>query len=116
MNHWKASEARSRWADLLDAAAGGDWQRVEPLRREPVIVANERDIARLLALAAPFSPEVLYEDDGSVSVWLNEFDVPGIGDSLEEAADDLLQAVRPAAVRGMRVVGQLQPPLHGSRI
>jgi len=94
MNDWKASEARNHWADLLDAAASGDWQRVEPLRREPVILASQRQLARLLELAAPFAPEVLYEDDDSVSIWLNEFDVYGSGDSLEEAAGDLLESVR----------------------
>ena len=94
MNDWKASEARNHWADLLDAAASGDWQRVEPLRREPVIVASQRQLSQLLELAAPFAPEVLYEDDGSVGIWLNEFDVYGVGDDLEQAAEDLLESVR----------------------
>lgn len=94
MSDWKASEARNHWADLIEAADRGDWQRIEPLRREPVIVASQRHLRQLLGLAAPFAPEVLYEEDGSVAIWLNELDVYGLGDSLEEAAEDLLESVR----------------------
>jgi Antitoxin of toxin-antitoxin, RelE / RelB, TA system len=114
MQDWKASEARSRWADILDAAASGDWQRIDPQRREPVLVARVRDLALLLEKAAPFSPEVLYEEDGSVTIWLNELDVYGMGGSLAEAADDLIDSVREYVEDWEEDLGQA--PNHRDRV
>jgi hypothetical protein len=91
---WNATEARQRWADLLDYAQSGDWQTIVAKRRKPLLVAAKSELVELLAKCCKFEPEVLYEDDGSVGVWLGELDVYGRGESLEEAAEDLIDSVR----------------------
>jgi len=94
LTKWSASEARQRWADILDLALAGQWQVVAAQRRDPVLVARKAELADLLAQCRRFEPEVLHEDDGSVVIWLNELDVYGHGDSVQEAAADLIDSVR----------------------
>ena len=91
---WNSSEARRRWADLLDGAQRGQWQWISASRNRDVLVTSKAEFSALLARACPFAPEVLKESDGSLAIWLSELDVFGQGDTIEEAAKDLLDSVR----------------------
>jgi hypothetical protein len=72
---WNATEARQRWADLLDYAQSGDWQTIVAKRRKPLLVAAKSELVELLAKCCKFEPEVLYEDDGSsVREYVDDWD------------------------------------------
>ena len=48
-------------------------------------------LAELLGACCPFSPEVFIDED-EVGIYLTELDVHGVGATLEEAEDDLIEA------------------------
>jgi hypothetical protein len=91
---WNSTEARRRWADLLDAAQQGQWQQISASHRRQVLVTSKAELSGLLAHFCPFAPEVLQEEDGSLAIWLPELDVFGQGHTLTEAAEDLVDSVR----------------------
>ena len=92
LRHWQASVARAQWAQLLNGVEHGDWQVIRRFN-ERVVAVRAQDMTDLLSLCCPFSPEVLFEDDG-VAIWLPELEIYGRGASLEAAATDLLEAAR----------------------
>lgn len=93
--------AAARWRALktwlsekLDEHRGRD-DGVPPELLERLRGAAEHDPSLLARAArdAPFRPE-MSSYEGEYSVWLPEFDIYGVGDSLEEARTDLLDSVR----------------------
>jgi hypothetical protein len=72
-------------------------------KEQPVIItrgSRERGLLvahdQLLRLLAPyrFRVDVLPEDEGGLTLWLNELEIGGHGASLAEARADLVSAVR----------------------
>jgi prevent-host-death family protein len=92
MVRWQMSEARRDFSTLVERASRGEWQLVGRRARAEVVLADAAEISALLAAAFPFAPDVFIEDE-SVGIYLNELDVHGVGATLEEAQEDLIDAV-----------------------
>lgn len=89
------SEARRDFSALYDAVS----QRLKPAlirrrRAEEEVLLLRRDLARELLRAFSLKPQVLYEEDGSVTLALDQLDLAVNGPSLAEAADDLVREVK----------------------
>lgn len=86
------TEARGRFKDLLDAAQRG---RVATVRRDSVtaaVVDGER-LRSLLASSCRFRATVLAEDEGW-SAYISGLPIAADGATLDEAIDDLIDALR----------------------
>lgn len=91
MHEMTASQARSRFFDVSDAAVLHQPTRITRRRADPVVVLSERDFGVALSRFG-FSPEV-FRENGNVSIWLPELGVWGRGANLSEAKDDLLDEI-----------------------
>ena len=91
METWPMTEARRQLPTLLDKVRGGRWQLIGRRGRPEAVVADAAQLAELLGACCPFAPEVFIED-GEVGIYLAELDVHGVGATLEEAEDDLIEA------------------------
>jgi hypothetical protein len=91
MHEMTASQARSSFSDVSDAAALHRPTRITRRRADPVVVLSERDLGVALSRFG-FSPEV-FRENGNVSIWLPELGVWGRGANLSEAKDDLLDEI-----------------------
>lgn len=87
-----ATTARRRFSEIFDRAVrAGVPVPVERGGKERGFFIGEDDLKRLTN-QYEFHPEVLIEDD-TVSVWLPEFAIYGVGSTYEEAKEDLLDEV-----------------------
>lgn len=72
-------------------------ERGEPLvierRSSRFFMCSVEEVQDALRCCYRFSPEVFFNDDDSVAIWLPELGLHGEGGTLEEAQDDLLDAV-----------------------
>ena len=91
METWPMTEARRQLPTLLDKVRDGRWQLIGRRGRPEAVVADAAQLAELLGACYPFSPEVFIEED-EVGIYLTELDVHGVGATLQEAEDDLLEA------------------------
>jgi len=91
METWPMTEARRQLPTLLDKVRDGRWQLIGRRGRPEAVVAGAAQLAELLGACCPFSPEVFVEED-EVGIYLTELDVHGVGATLREAEDDLLEA------------------------
>jgi len=91
METWPMTEARRQLPTLLDKVRDGRWQLIGRRGRPEAVVAGAAQLAELLGACCPFSPEVFIEED-EVGIYLTELDVHGVGATLREAEDDLLEA------------------------
>ena len=91
METWPMTEARRQLPTLLDKVRDGRWQLIGRRGRPEAVVAGAAQLAELLGACCPFSPEVFVEED-EVGIYLKELDVHGVGATLREAEDDLLEA------------------------
>jgi len=91
METWPMTEARRQLPALLENARSGRWQLIGRRGRPEVVVAGAVQLAELLGACCPFTPEVFIEK-GEVGIYLAELDVHGVGATLEEAEDDLIDA------------------------
>ncbi|MGH8931392.1 MAG: hypothetical protein ACRDZO_12390 [Egibacteraceae bacterium] len=91
---FKFSDARREFSSVYDRVSGDGAIVVVQRRGSPAVVMVPLDQLRAdLAALYPFASEVLFEDDGSVSVWLPELTVYGRGADLDDAIDDLADEV-----------------------
>ncbi|MGH9114978.1 MAG: prevent-host-death protein [Acidimicrobiales bacterium] len=89
-HQFKAREARDHFKALLDRAEGGG---VAVLRRNCTMVLVERDVLdSALAALHPFEVSVSFSG-GQTSMWIEGVPVHGVGDSYDEAEEDLLDAL-----------------------
>jgi hypothetical protein len=88
------ADARKMLSALLAwvSSGSGNVVVIEPRGKPAVALVDVREQEALLAKAFPFSPEVYFHDD-SVAIWLPELAVFGEGADLQEAKDDLVDAV-----------------------
>ena len=91
METWPMTEARRQLPTLLDKVRGGRWQLIGRRGRPEAVVADAAQLAELLGVCCPFAPEVFIEE-GEVGIYLAELDVHGVGATLKEAEDDLIEA------------------------
>ncbi|MDG4834064.1 hypothetical protein O7627_32880 [Solwaraspora sp. WMMD1047] len=86
------SQARAHFRELLDAARRG---HVASVRRDTdrLAVVDARRLQRLLATSAPFRAQVVAEA-GGWSVLLPGLPLAADGNSLDEAVDDMVNALR----------------------
>jgi len=88
-----ATEARKRWADVFSQAVEAHWP--VPIERG----GDERglligfDEVQLLLDRYAFSTEVFFEAD-AVSIWLEELELYGRGETFQEAQVDLVDEVK----------------------
>ncbi len=92
METWPMTEARAQLPTLLEKARAGKWQFIGRRGRPEVVVAEVGEMEALLAPAFRFRPEVDI-DDGDVGIYLFELDVHGVGGTLDEALEDLAEAM-----------------------
>ena len=92
MEPWPMTEARRQLPALLDKVRGGRWQLIGRRGRPEVVLAEAGEMAAMLAPVFRFHPEVDI-DAGDVGVYLHELDVHGVGGTLDEALDDLAEAM-----------------------
>jgi hypothetical protein len=91
--HFGFAVARRMLAALLDRVLSGNVAVIERRGARPVVLVDAQAHDKLLAQAFPFNPEVYFEDEGTVSIWLPELGVFGEGDNLDEAMDELVASV-----------------------
>jgi hypothetical protein len=87
------SEARDRLADVFDAALSHLPTPIVRRRSGVAVLISVDDLLQLVS-GYRFSPEVFFEPDDTVSIWLPELALYGRGSSIGEARDDLLDEVR----------------------
>lgn len=92
METWPMTEARAQLPTLLEKVRGGHWQLIGRRGRPEVVVAEAGEMEALLAPVFRFRPEVDI-DDGEVGIYLYELDVHGVGDTLDEALNDLAEVM-----------------------
>jgi prevent-host-death family protein len=92
METWPMTEARAQLPTLLEKVRGGHWQIIGRRGRPEVVVAEAGEMEALLAPVFRFRPEVDI-DDGEVGIYLYELDVHGVGDTLDEALNDLAEVM-----------------------
>jgi hypothetical protein len=88
------AEARKMLSALLAwvSSGRGNLIVIEPRGKRAAVLVDAEEHAGLLAKAFPFAPEVFFHDD-SVAIWLPELAVFGEGVNLDEAKEDLVDAV-----------------------
>jgi hypothetical protein len=88
------ADARKMLSALLAwvSSGSGNVVVIEPRGKRAAVLVDAEEQAQVLARAFPFSPEVFFHDD-SVAVWLPELAVFGQGETLDEAKEDLVDAV-----------------------
>jgi prevent-host-death family protein len=91
METWPMTEARAQLPTLLERVRHGKWQLIGRRGRPEAVVASAAEVEDLLAACYSFSPEVFIEED-EVGIYLMELDVHGVGATLQEAEDDLIEA------------------------
>jgi hypothetical protein len=88
-----ATTARRCFSEVFDRAIhDGVPVPIERGGKERVFLIGEEEVKQLVS-EREFHPEVMFEGEG-VSIWLPEFAIYGIGESYQEAKDDLLDEVR----------------------
>jgi len=89
------SEARRDFSALYDAVS----HRLKPAlvrrrRAEEEVLLLRRDLARELLKVFSLKPQVLHEEDGSVTLALDQLDLVVNGRNLEEAVGELVREVK----------------------
>ena len=92
METWPMTQARAQLPTLLEKVRHGKWQLIGRRGHVEAVVAAAAEVDALLAPAYSFSPQVFIEPD-DVGIYLDEFDVHGVGATLAEAEEDLIDAV-----------------------
>jgi hypothetical protein len=88
------TQAKARLSDVYDEVEQRLGVRVIARQKShPVAIVRRDELARLLEERFPFSTRMSRASDGTVSVWLNEFDIFGRGKEIADAVDDLLDEV-----------------------
>ncbi|MGH8905226.1 MAG: hypothetical protein ACRD0K_01585 [Egibacteraceae bacterium] len=88
------SDARREFSSVYDRVAGDGAAVIVERRGSGAVAVVPLDQLRAdLAALYPFSHEVLFDENGPVSVWLPEFAVYGQGNDLDHAIDDLIDEV-----------------------
>ncbi len=91
---FKFSDARREFSSVYDRVSGEGASVVVERRGSPAVAIVPLDQLRAdLAALYRFASEVMFEDDGSVSVWLPELALYGRGEDLDDAIDDLVDEV-----------------------
>jgi hypothetical protein len=90
--HIGLTRARQGIHGLMDKVAAGSL-RVISRRKEAVALVPAGAMEHLLAQAYPFRPEVYFDGESGVALWLPELAVGGEGDDLDDAQDALVSAV-----------------------
>jgi hypothetical protein len=92
--HVGLSKARSMLSRLIDRVAGGNLLVIERRGRdESVALVDAEAMEWVLARAFPFSPEVYFDGESGVAIWLPELGVGAEGDDLDSAEQGLIAAV-----------------------
>jgi len=86
------TEARRQLPALLDKARSGEWQLIGRRGRSEVVLANVADLDELLCTVYRFHPEVDFAEQG-VGIWLPELETHGVGAGIDDALDDLADAM-----------------------
>ncbi len=93
-DRFQFSDARREFSSVYNRVSRDGAVVVVQRRGSPAVAVVPLDRLRAdLATLYPFASEVLFEEDGSVSVWLPEFAVYGRGGDLDDAVDDLVDEV-----------------------
>ena len=91
MQEMTASQARSAFPSLQDAAAGHEPTVITRRRGPSAVLLSDEDLRAILS-SYSFSTEV-FREGKAVSVWLNELAIWGRGASFAEAKTDLLDEI-----------------------
>lgn len=87
------SEAKARLSDVFDDVQRSRPRVVARKRGAPVVLVRQDELTKLLAQHAPFTTRMSRAEDGTVSIWLEQFQVYGSGATIPEAVEDLLDEV-----------------------
>ena len=109
------SEARDHFADVFDAALTHLPTAIVRRRAGVAVLVSADDLLQIVN-GSRFSPEVFFEPDGGVSIWLPEFAIYGRGSTFEEARDDLVTEVREYLAVLAEDVRLREAPNHRERL
>lgn len=88
------TQAKARLSEVFDDVLQHHAARVIERQKSAPVVLLERDaLAGLLAEDFPFTTQMSRADDGTVSIWLDQFDIYGRGRDIPAALEDLLDEV-----------------------
>ena len=90
--HIGLTHARKMISGLMDSVLAGGL-RVINRRQESVALVSAKALEQLLAEAYRFHPEVYFDGESGVALWLPELGVGAEADDLPEAQDALVGAV-----------------------
>jgi hypothetical protein len=90
--HIGLSKAREMFSGLMDKVVAGSL-RVVDRRKDAVALVPAAAMDQLLAAAYPFKPEVYFDGESGVALWLPELAVGAEGEGLEDAQEALVNAV-----------------------
>lgn len=88
------TQAKARLSEVVDDVLEHRAARVIERHKSAPVVLLERDaLASLLAEDFPFTTQMSRATDGTVSIWLDQFDIYGRGRDIGAALTDLLHEV-----------------------
>jgi|GEM_PF-927584 len=100
------TQTKSRLSEVFDDVLGHRAARViERQKSAPLVLLEAEPLAGLLAEHFPFTTRMTRASDGTVSIWLDQFDVYGRGPDIPAALEDLIEEVT-------EYVGEWEQDLH----
>ena len=86
------TQARSQLSQLYSRIKDGGVEVIERNQERDVVLANAGEYRRLLEAQAPFNVEI-HPGDESVAAWIRALPVHAEGDTIDEALNNLAQAL-----------------------
>jgi hypothetical protein len=87
------TRAKAALSSVFDQVERSGPVVVKRAKSAPVALVREDQLRELLAREFAFSTSTSRAEDGTVSIWLEQFGIYGRGSSIAEAAEDLLDEV-----------------------
>lgn len=88
------AEARQGLTKLFDSVWHGSLPAIVNRRRAEEVLLLRRDLQEYILQTYAFKPEVLPEEDGSITVSLNEVDIAVNAQTLDEALNELVKELK----------------------
>jgi hypothetical protein len=87
---WAKAHLSAVYDDVDD---GHGLRVVRRHKSRPLALLGADDLAVLLATTHPFTTRISHDEDGHISIWLEELAIYGRGTGAEQALEDLLDEV-----------------------
>lgn len=94
LSEFKFTDARSNLTGLYNKVYNDGQPVIVKRRQTEEVLLLRADLQKLLLDKYVFKPEVLHEDDGSVTLAMDDLELYANGGTIEEAAQDFVQDLK----------------------